>query len=114
MDGLRKQLPIVGSVVLIVSTAVFGYACYGESKIRPWFNEFGGADFGFLPFDLLQGRTHFERRSSGEVVASLYTGPLAEGRIAVARATFGAGLFGAVLILFSLFAKRKSRETIAS
>jgi hypothetical protein len=92
-------LLVSGGILLLISTALFGYASYSENEVRSKARVPYGIDYGFIPFDLLRGRTHFEKRENGRVVFSLDFDPLAEGRIAIARAAFGIGVVGASLLV---------------
>jgi hypothetical protein len=109
-----KQLLIAGTVILLIAGVLFGYACHEEAEVRSVVRRPEGVNFGFIPFDLLQGRTHFEQREGSRVVFSMNTGPLAEGRIAIARAVFGLGFLGVGLLILRAFIKESRGKTAVS
>ena len=107
MANPSKTLRAGGVVLLLIFVVVLGYACYGEHETRA--HAPSGANFGPLPLDLLLGRRHFEDRENGKVVWSLDTGPMAEGRIALARTAFGIGVVGGGLLAAGIALGRKAR-----
>lgn len=98
----RTRLRLIGIGLLLLFAGLFGYACFSESQFRSRADAPEGTNFGFLPVDLLGGRTKYELRDGGEVVYSIDAGDSATGRIAMARAACGIGVLGAALLLFSL------------
>ena len=105
MTRLRKQLLVAGAILLLSFAAVAGYACSDEYSARERVKAPEGTDYGFIPLDLLAGRTKYEKRDGGRVVFSLEMGPLVEGRIALARAGFGVGVLAAILLGAGLLTK---------
>lgn len=105
MQRVHVPLLIAGIVVLVIFAALFGYVWRGESQMRARAGAPADADFGFVPIDLLRGRTHFEKRQNGNVVFSLDSGPMGQSRVAIARAACGLGLLGAALLSLGLFMK---------
>ena len=64
-------------------------------------------DYGSIPVDLLQGRTHFEGRGKNGVLFAVNTGADGEGRVLMARIAVGVGAFGLILLAFRAFLKDK-------
>jgi hypothetical protein len=109
MERAHKKLLIAGTILLLIFLVMLGYACYGEGEMRTRVNAPAGTDYGPIPIDLLRGRTHFERKD-GNAIHSVNSGPQAEGRIAIARAAFGVGLVGIVLLVVRAFLKKKQKS----
>jgi hypothetical protein len=98
----RSRLRLIGIGLLLLFIGLFGYACFSEAQFRERADAPEGTNFGFLPIDLLAGRSKYELRDGGDVVYSIDAGDSATGRIAMARAACGIGVLGAALLLFSL------------
>jgi hypothetical protein len=113
MARLRKQLLVAGSILLLLFTAAFGYACYDEYSARERVKAPKGIDYGLIPLDLLEGRTKYEMRDGDRIVFSLEMGPLAEGCIAIARAGFGVGVLAGIVLAARLLAKPKEKIAAA-
>ncbi len=109
MKRSRKQLLVAGIVLLFAGAALFGYVYYGEYETRSSVRAPSGTGYGFIPLDLLQGRTRFEKRVDDQIVFSLDTGPRGESRIALARAAFGVGALGAALLVFGALTKAQPK-----
>lgn len=109
MAHLRKQLLVAGTILLLIFAAAFGYACFDEYSARERVKAPKGTDYGLIPLDLLAGRTKYEKRDGDRVVFSLEMGPLAEGRIAIARAGFGVGVLAGIVLAAGLLAKPKKK-----
>ena len=102
MSRLRKLLLVAGTIFLLIFTAAFGYACYDEYSAREKENAPQGTDYGFIPTDLLEGRTKYEKRVGDRVLFSIQWGPAGEVRVAIARAGCGIGVLGAIVLAVGL------------
>ena len=76
-----------------------------EEELRKQVKVGAAVDFGFIPLDLLQGRTHFEGRDEQDRLVKVDIGLQEEHRVAMARVACGAGALAAVVLLFRAFVK---------
>jgi hypothetical protein len=107
MSRLRKPLLWVGLGLLLIFGALLGYASYREEELRNQVKVPVALDYGFIPLDLLQGRTHFEGRGKNNLRVKVDIGSHPEYRIAMARVACGVGTLGVILLLVRAFTKEK-------
>jgi len=103
MSRLRKPLLVAGLALLLVCGAMLAYATHGEEERRNQAKASASMDYGFIPVDLLEGRTRFEGRDTKNGLAIVNTGPEGEGRVLMARVALGVGAFGLILLAFRAF-----------
>ena len=107
MSRLRKPLLLAGCALLLAFGALLGYASYGEEQLRKQFNAPVAMDYGFIPRDLVRGRTEYRSLHTSKGLLKVTAGPQVEGRIAMARVACGVGAVGIVLLLIRAFVKEK-------
>ena len=107
MSRYRKPLLLAGCTLLLAFGAILGYACYGEEQLRKQVKTPAEMDYGFIPLDLLQGRTEYRSLDKSKGLLKVTAGPQVEGRIAMARVACGIGAVGVVLLVIRAFVKEK-------
>jgi hypothetical protein len=103
MSRYRKPLLLAGCALLLAFGAMLGYASYREQDLRKQFNAPVEMDYGFIPLDLIQGRTDFEGRDKKKTLHRLRSGRDGEERVMMARVACGVGALGVGLLLARAF-----------
>ena len=107
MSRFRKPLLLAGCTLLLAFGALLGYASYGEEQLRKQVKTPAELDYGFIPLDLLQGRTEYRSLDKSKGLLKVTAGPQVGGRIAMARVACGVGAVGIFLLLIRAFVKEK-------
>jgi hypothetical protein len=107
MSRYRKPLLWAGCALLLAFGGLMGYASFAEEQIRNQYKAPVEMDYGFIPVDLLEGRTEYKSLDQRKSVLKLTAGPQVEGRILMARVACGLGALGLVLLAVRAFVKEK-------
>ena len=107
MSRYRKPLLLAGCALLLAFGALLGYASYGEEQWRKQVKTPAELDYGFIPLDLLRGRTEYRSLDESKGLFKVTAGPQVGGRIAMARVACGIGAVGVVLLAIRAFVKEK-------
>jgi hypothetical protein len=107
MSRFRKPLLWVGCALLLAFGGLMGYASFAEEQVRNQYKAPVEMDYGFIPVDLLEGRTEYRSLDQRKMVFRLTAGPEVGGRILMARAACGLGALGLVLLALRAFVKEK-------
>jgi hypothetical protein len=108
VSRLRKLFLVAGCALILAFGALLGYACYREEELRKQFNAPVEMNYGFIPLDLLQGRTEFEGRDQKQNLHRLRSGRAGEERVLMARVACGVGALGLILLVFRRYAMKES------
>jgi hypothetical protein len=107
MSRFRKPLLWAGCALLLAFGGLLGYASHGEEQIRNQFKAPVEMDYGFIPVDLLEGRTEYKSLDQRKGILRLTAGPEVGGRIIMARVACGVGALGVLLLVVRAFVRQQ-------